>query len=754
MPQWSSALMEKEALPASQSSGSTNMTTDIAPDTRSGISPASPSKSKRSKPKAQPTVTPRTFTRFFTPRSSLSRGCKISASRQALKDITSSGANRATNSRQRSPKKDRVVLHERGNRASTYARKKRKIEAPPSPTITADGSSPLQRVSAPADELLQSSDVDYNSALGDLDYDSEEDLAPAAARRLEPIVRSQRTPVTGLLSRELGLGVPKQHRLPICSGLDWQSETADFCSSPHESHVCDNPVDTSKNTLPFCSVACNTNSLVAIGDEDGAIRLLDTGEDGKSQFDQAYLTFRPHTNAIMDLAFSPDDLVLATAAGDQTAQIIDMPTQCITHVFADHLATVKQIKFQPGSSSVIATSSRDGSVMLWDLRCKGSNNHVRGLHTSLNGSADGQASGSPPKRITYSRCVDSIIDAHLYRGHPSLVAAYAALTDETYDMPSRNQTSAKHGYHSVTSLAFLPPGREHLLLTASEANTSVRLWDLRMAHSYRRSSEAVPLSSTRQPDSHAEHREFGITSLALSGDGGRFYALSRDNTIYAYSTSHLILGHAPELSSISENNNSLIRKSRFSRHTEKEGLGPIYGFRHPLFHATSFFVKIAVRAAKNDRSELLAAGSSDGCAVLWPTDERYLHRRNPRIRDIPLNSTIPGSKAPPGPYNTPPSSASHSPRPSLPRTTSRARLNDTVPIYTHGTPLIRGHDREVTGLSWAYGGDLVTVSDDCTTRCWREDQGRARDLRVGGEGEGRRWDCGWADVGEGWDEEE
>ncbi len=52
------------------------------------------------------------------------------------------------------------------------------------------------------------------------------------------------------------------------------------------------------------------------------------------------------------------------------------------------------------------------------------------------------------------------------------------------------------------------------------------------------------------------------------------------------------------------------------------------------------------------------------------------------------------------------------------------------------------------------GGELVSVGDDFRARCWREDAQGARGLRVGGEGEGRRWGRGWAEVEGGWDEDE
>jgi hypothetical protein len=135
----------------------------------------------------------------------------------------------------------------------------------------------------------------------------------------------------------------------------------------------------------------------------------------------------------------------------------------------------------------------------------------------------------------------------------------------------------------------------------------------------------VALSSTVQPESHNRHRHFGITSLVLSGDSARLYALSRDNTVYAYSTNHLIMGHAPELSTPAPRHKH--------NSTERRGLGPLYGFRHPQFHCTTFYVKAALRKATDDKPEMLAVGSSDGSPVLFPTDEAFFRRRGPGAED-------------------------------------------------------------------------------------------------------------------------
>ena len=405
-----------------------------------------------------------------------------------------------------------------------------------------------------------------------------------------------------------------------------------------------------------------------------------------------------------------------------------MPTQTATFTMAGHTSSVKQVRFQPGSSSVIATSSRDGGVLLWDLRCKGQEGPVQDVRVSLNGSDEGGGTNTLER---YASQINTIQEAHAPapRQITESITKLSSKPSLVRDCPSRTEPQSRRGDVSVTALAFLPPGREHLLLTGSEANAIVKLWDLRTTHSHRR-IRATPLSSTQQPESHNNHRHFGLTSMALSGDGVRLYTTCRDNTVYAYSTSHLILGHAPELSLTAP-------RPRRSGGAEREGLGPLYGFRHPQFHATTFYVKSALRSAVDEKSELLAVGSSDGCAVLFPTDERYLGKSR-------MVSGFQGH-------------ALMSSRPTLTRTHSGTslftRLNDTVPIYQHGTPLIRGHAREVTDMTWTYGGDLVTIGDDLTARCWREGPD-ARDLRIGGETEGRRWGCGWSETVGDWDSDE
>lgn len=653
-------------------------------------------------------------------------------------------------------------------------KKKRRI--PASPDTSPDRSSPLKRKRGGSrlDPELDS-DVGDNADYGQEPLQILEDARSHTISARFPLVKPIARPALGgqvgrILCRELDISCTFRCRrvisqcntsksgyfvlcaLPLLTIPDWQSETTDFFSQPEDSYQCTSVDSTSaEQTVPFCTASCNSelvpmvemivrsranplglaNSLVAIGDEDGGIRLLESAKDGKPGFSQPYLSFHPHANAILDLAFTADDMLLATASGDQTAQIIDMTTQRAITTLAGHVASVKQVRFQPGSSSVIATSSRDGSVHIWDLRCKGFKTPTRDMRVSLHPSDGTTASKNlRGEGMTWARSVKSFYEAHAIRRTDIANTAFSSS-----DAPSKTEAPGRKGDMSITALSFFPAGREHLFLTGSEANASVKLWDLRTTHSRR---QATPLSTTTQPESHNRHRQFGLTSLALGGDGSRLYTLCRDNTVYVYSTSHLILGHAPELS---------LRPSRpkGSGGAEKIGLGPLYGFRHPQFHATTFYVKLALRAAAGNRSELLAVGSYGACAVLFPTDEQYTNRQSSSSdalsrRDHP-ETPVPTSR------NRPPLSRNGS------SVGLSARSGDTIPIYGHGSALVRGHSEEVTGLTWTSEGELVTVGDDFVVRCWREGP-KARDLRMGGEKDGRRWGCGWAEVDGDWDSDE
>lgn len=762
------------------------------------------------KQKKAPSITPRKFNAFFARRSTRSRTASgsINETTRALGAITGSAINR----RQR-PIKDSpipfkqslahsagsaIVRDENENGHETPRQAKRRktghhtppesspLKPPPlfqsSPCVrhTDDRAtnpallSPLQSLPASSQEVEDMSDFECDDD-GEGDGDDFDD-DPVPPRRLTQL--THRGMGANLFQRELG-GMPRGGRSFLTKPVsDWRAETATFSSGPDDTHLTTSH-DGHPRCIPFCAAACNTNSLVAIGDEEGRVRLLDTAPSAK--FNKIHLCFQAHNNAIIDLAFSEDDTRLATASGDQTGKVVDMMTQTPISVLGQHTASLKQVRFQPGRGQghVLATSSRDGSIQIWDLRC-----HGGPVSDTIVMERDQGLRYATPRSITSGCVVNSFFGAHeamprhQTRSMGLLAAAANPLAVDHADVASRGEVPGRLSDVSVTAIHWLPAGREHLLLSACEADASIKLWDIRAIHTSRSHRAPTPLGYTAPPTSHTNWRHFGISSLSLSADASRLYALCKDNTVYAYSTSHMVLGPSPGSLSGSS------AAAKKPKHAPADQLpGPLYGFRHPQFHATSFYVKSALRPARDGRGEVLAVGSADCGAVLFPTDERYFRHAIDAARlqhaaasgpDATLTTSSLSSLDTLGGRRG--NAAADGRRPALSRTSSvshnflRACARDDIPIVqgvdagvgannnnsssSYGTPLVRGHAKEVGALAWSsQGGHLVTVSDDYLIRCWREDDAgaRARDLRVRGETEGRRWGCGWADVEEGWD---
>ncbi|KAI0471660.1 WD40-repeat-containing domain protein [Xylariaceae sp. FL0804] len=711
----------------------------------------SPPRISSVKERRDPSVTPRRFGRFFTPRTRVPS--QPSPARRALRELAATSLNNRLQTPAPSSPLKPPGTEERG-RDETYdpqddrLSKRRKTHHTPesspcrpprlSNAVCADPGllSPLQSLSS--SQEIRETETDEE------DSENELPVVSKPVRRLRTLTsRGQ----SGQLAQRSFGGLPRAgHSHMSCPAPDWRIDTAGFHSRPDDVHACSSH-EGSGQCIPFCATACNQSSLVAVGDEEGNVRLLDSSGDPSEPFKKIHLTFQAHTNAIIDMAFSDNDYLLATASGDQMGRVIDMMTQTTVAFLPQHTASLKQIRFQPGqaNNNVLATSSRDGSVQIWDLRCSRAAQEV-----PFSEPRDTRLTFRPPM-LKKGSSVNSLHHAHARtsRQVPSIGPG---------DAPSRGEHQTRSNDVSVTALQFLPPGREHLLLTSCEADASIKLWDIRCTHSSR---TKVPssLSALTPPKSHSHWRPFGISSMALNTDASRLYAVCKDNTVYAYSTAHLILGHAPELSL--KNGEPPRRRLNTVTH---EGLGPLYGFRHPSFHATSFYVKCAVRPARDGKSELLAVGSNDSCAVLFPTQEHYFRGMlSDMMGNLSLENSTIATSASPGassPFVSTPAantrSSTESVRRGLFRTASSTslspRMKDDIPILRTGTPLIRGHDREVGSVAWTHEGKLVTVGDDYLIRCWSEDREGAADLRTGGETGGRRWGCGWAHVEADWDQ--
>ncbi|ETI21427.1 hypothetical protein G647_07774 [Cladophialophora carrionii CBS 160.54] len=680
---------------------------------------------RSSRVKKNPSITPNRFNKFFHPRLQDTKNKSVRTSRKALQKLSAANLN----SRLKGNKVTLAADEEDGPPSKRRRLSFSSIPSIPSSPVTKSPASQdnarttgagLIGVKGSPGTCLGLDDDDNDDDDDDDEYLDEDELeCRPRVTRYKSLSSS-----AGNLSRQLGgRGILRQAN----DSKLWQNETGNFYTLPDD--VFTNSTNTTRErSLPFCATSFHQQESVAIGNEDGQIEIYRAwprveGYDGSLKFEGRMI---PHDNAIMDMQFSPDDHFLATASGDQTCRIIDMNTRTGTHTLVGHVGSIKNVRWQPASGNkILATCSRDGSVCLWDLRC---------AQNAL-GSLKVKPLTRSPHFLNNSREVvpqTEIVGAH-------------TPWDKVKLMNSKRPSaplSSKADF-AVTACAFISETRPHMLATASEHNAIIKLWDLRASYK-QRSGRPIPVSATAEPKSHELTRPFGVTSIVMSTDGARLYTLCRDNTIYAYSTAHLVLGGSPGM------NPSSTQAFKASR-SAGTGLGPLYGFRHEKLRLGSFYDKLSLRPKTDENTELLAAGTGEDCAVLFPTDERYLAK----AARTPFPTTRASS-----------STSNHPSRASLPQRASASKMTtsftlhsndpEATHMYHHGTPLINGHRKEVSCCAWIPGnGQLVTIADDYVARCWYEDDpGKARELRSNTGRDVARAKSGWAAVVAGWDEED
>lgn len=218
-----------------------------------------------SKPRKAPTITPRSFTRFFTPKSSLERGGRIGASRQALRDITASASNRGG---KRTPANDRVRAFREEISRTDDSRRRRKRKIHDSLNTTPERSSPIKRI------RNQSLEIPEDNGSGHGSGNELECRSPTRGRLdrktmavTEPFIPSKyRGPHGRNLRQEIGaygtITKARSFKHQVAGAKEWQYETTNFFTKPNDTYVCMNVAAQSDNTIPFSIANCNSEFRV------------------------------------------------------------------------------------------------------------------------------------------------------------------------------------------------------------------------------------------------------------------------------------------------------------------------------------------------------------------------------------------------------------------------------------------------------------------------------------------------------------
>jgi WD40 repeat protein len=284
------------------------------------------------------------------------------------------------------------------------------------------------------------------------------------------------------------------------------------------------------NRFPYTAVfstSAKGGHLLAIGSEDGRITVLDTqksiDQEGKEKckfvlsfeiyvliwvIDNDKLQFKSdvHQNAIFDLLWNNSDAELITASGDRTLKIVDTETQNIKLTLRNHTGSVKSVSAHDSNPNILVSSSRDGSLCLWDTR--------------------------ESTKHSDEQFDDFICSAHtVFEAHKLIRKG------------SKRKRVEFGSSSSVTSVKFF--GNTNTIISAGASDGCVKLWDLRTLKERKSSTirkSIVPLSEFSPCVRAKCDRPYGIISLDVSLDASQILMSASNHRIYVFESAAMETG--------------------------------------------------------------------------------------------------------------------------------------------------------------------------------------------------------------------
>lgn len=195
-----------------------------------------------------------------------------------------------------------------------------------------------------------------------------------------------------------------------------------------------------------------------------------------------------HTDQVLDLAFSPDGRLIATAGVDQNVIIWNATTGAVLKTLRGHTLAVNGVEFSP-DGRLLATAGHDRTIRLWDATAgvtlatlAGHTGWVRAVRFS------------PDGRTLATTSHDQTIILWDIATHTRL----ATITD--------------HSDADFTGAAFSPDGRT---LAYTSGETTVTLWDI----------------ARRTPTARLTGHTQRVHAVAFSPDGNTLATTSSDQTL-------------------------------------------------------------------------------------------------------------------------------------------------------------------------------------------------------------------------------
>ncbi|WWC85496.1 uncharacterized protein L201_000360 [Kwoniella dendrophila CBS 6074] len=430
--------------------------------------------------------------------------------------------------------------------------------------------------------------------------------------------------------------------------------------------------------------------LIAVAGEEGGVRILDVDEGLGQHPEEKGFWWRAHGNAIFDMKWSRDDSRVLTASGDQSTRLhaLTTPTPTLLATLKGHTSSVKTtVFFDPSrshsdpsvSSSVIASSGRDGNILIYDIRCRGKQDRDLNLNMAI------------PRgdRERYSNGVPGFVAQNPNRG----MELNPVMTIKNAHGDGKKNGTSRTATRSVTSLVALQsmPG---ILASGGSFDGIVKLWDLRFPAPTTRSPEPRPsctsLGSLPDPTTYGStpaRRARSINALCESPATGDLYALCGDSKIHSlrpssmlYSSSNLVNEERSRHSVFLDNDD---KEREFNL---RETIG-IKTYTDPNLLVSSFYIKLSI----SPDGKHLSSGSCKGGLMTWDI--------NSKINDKATN-----------------------------------RLS----LAQGGVTWPQNKEREIGAVDWAKDM-LAASSDDLATRIWRSNRDAAKWLEDDPIKAGEEW---------------
>lgn len=225
--------------------------------------------------------------------------------------------------------------------------------------------------------------------------------------------------------------------------------------------------------------------MVGVANEDGKLIVMNCETKEKHGT-------TAHNNAIFDLAWMFDQMKIVTASGDHTSKLYDVGDGDFREVkmFCGHTRSVKTVTFRKDDSSVFASGSRDGHIVLWDTRTE-QNSFIGKVDRIIMNSHAGKEVNTPSKKS------------------------------------KKNNLPNNSGIKSVTGLVFQDT---NTLISCGAGDGVIKIWDIRKHYTISK-KEPMPKHIIPYVGKTAKN---GFSNLLIDNAGIKLYANCLDNTIYCY----------------------------------------------------------------------------------------------------------------------------------------------------------------------------------------------------------------------------